>query len=131
MTAALQRRKFRHGCGDRSGLTVSRCPQRVGGLGFVEPKSCAGQRTIALPRQLLPALKIHRERQQAEREAAGSLWQEHDLVFAQPDGRPIGARADWQEWKELLAAAGVRTPACTTPATPPRPCCFSKDCRRG
>ena len=42
-----------------------------------------------------------------QRLAAGLDWQELDIVFAQPDGRPIGAPTDWKAWKALLSAAGV------------------------
>jgi site-specific recombinase XerD len=53
-------------------------------------------------------LKAHRTRQKAARLKAGSLWEENDLVFAQSSGRPIDPRDDWDGWKALLAAAGVR-----------------------
>lgn len=36
------------------------------------------------------------------------MWEEHNLVWCQPNGRPIDARADWEEWKEILELAGVR-----------------------
>ncbi|GAB2887627.1 hypothetical protein GCM10022245_23560 [Streptomyces mayteni] len=29
-------------------------------------------------------------------------------MFCQPDGRPVDPRDDWQDWQELLQAAGVR-----------------------
>ena len=45
--------------------------------------------------------------QAAERELAANVWEEHDLVFCQPNGRPIGPRADWQEWADILSAAGI------------------------
>jgi site-specific recombinase XerD len=38
---------------------------------------------------------------------AGQDW-EDDLVFCQPNGRPIDPRDDWEDWKKLLATAGVR-----------------------
>ncbi len=59
-------------------------------------------------RQLVTALKAQREAQLAEREHAGSEWTEMDLVFTQPNGRPLDPRRDWDEWKELLKTAGVR-----------------------
>jgi integrase len=52
-------------------------------------------------------LREHRRVQNAERLAA-LIWHDNGLVFATPYGKPIDARADWQEWKELLADAGVR-----------------------
>lgn len=94
--------------------------QRLAGRGvvLVEPKSRAGRRTIALPPQLVGALREHRAAQDAEREKAGSLWDDsvltlggpelRGLVFAQVNGRPIDPRRDWQDWKDLLRDAGVR-----------------------
>ena len=58
--------------------------------------------------QLVDALKSHRAAQQAEREAAGSLWQDHGLVFVQETGKMIDPSRDWEEWKRLLAEAEVR-----------------------
>ncbi|CAN5264661.1 hypothetical protein BH24ACT10_BH24ACT10_09150 [soil metagenome] len=49
--------------------------------------------------------------------AAGSVWwteptapkgKSWDLVFRQPDGRPVGHKSDHADWKALLADAGVR-----------------------
>jgi hypothetical protein len=39
---------------------------------------------------------------------AGSEWHDEDLVFAQPNGRPIDEKADYDEWARLLQKAGVR-----------------------
>jgi hypothetical protein len=84
------------------------CPKRVGGgLVFRKPKG-KSKRTIPLPAELIPMLKAHRTREKAERLKAGNIWDDHDLVFAQPNGRPIDPRDDWDDWKALLAAAGVR-----------------------
>lgn len=51
-------------------------------------------------------LREHRVVQRVEMEAAGALWKDHDLVFCQPNGRPIDPRRDWDDWKALLKAAG-------------------------
>jgi integrase len=40
--------------------------------------------------------------------AAGSRWHDGDFVWCQANGRPIGAHADWDDWKALLQAAKVR-----------------------
>lgn len=61
-----------------------------------------------LPPSLVDGLRSHRRRQAEQRLAAGSAWQELGFVFARPDGRPIGAPADWKAWKDLLVEAGVR-----------------------
>ena len=87
---------------------ASTCPQRKGGgLVFREPKG-KSRRTVAIPPELVAVLKVHLEEQLAERESTGDTWKEHDLVFCEADGRPIGPRDDWEEWKTLLAEAGVR-----------------------
>jgi integrase len=65
-------------------------------------------RTVAVPPQLLPQLRAHRISQSAARLEAGALWQDWDLIFARPDGRPIPTKDDWEAWKELLGAAKVR-----------------------
>jgi integrase len=95
---------------DAGTLTVRRALQRQAGEGLVlvEPKSRAGRRTIKLPDALRDALRVHRVRQTEQRLAAGTMWEDRGFVFCQPTGRPIDRRRDWQDWKTLLKAAGVR-----------------------
>ncbi|MDP9417155.1 MAG: site-specific integrase [Actinomycetota bacterium] len=91
-------------------LTVRRALQRQTGRGLVlvEPKSASGRRTMALPMQLLEALRAHRTAQLEERLSAGSDWHENGFVFCQANGRPLEPRGDHAAWKRLLATAGVR-----------------------
>lgn len=85
------------------------CPQRTGGgLVEAEVKSQAGRRGIVLPEQLYTLLEQHREAQEAERIHAGTVWEESDWIFAQPNGRPISPEQDAREWKQLLSDAEVR-----------------------
>ncbi|MBA3488392.1 MAG: tyrosine-type recombinase/integrase, partial [Longispora sp.] len=63
---------------------------------------------VTIPPELVNVLREHQVVQAAGRELASNLWQDFDLVFAQPIGTPIDPRRDWSDWKELLAAAGVR-----------------------
>jgi integrase len=95
---------------DSGTLTVRRGLHRVSGQGLVyeEPKADRSRRTLALPAPLVGALRDHRAAQVEERIAAGHLWEDHDLVFAQPNGRPIERKSDWRAWKALLREAGVR-----------------------
>lgn len=74
----------------------------------VDVKSKAGRRGIRLPDQLLDLLMQHRAVQQREREHAGTEWHDGDWMFTQPNGKPLDPRTDHNEWKALLAAAGVR-----------------------
>lgn len=85
------------------------CPQRHGGgLVDADVKSRAGRRGIVLPAQLCELLEQHRAAQARERAHAGSLWEDGDWMFAQPNGRPIDPTMDRNEWKRLLTDAGVR-----------------------
>ena len=65
------------------------------------------RKTVQLPPELVTALKEHRDAQYLEKLDSGSEWREYDLVFAQPDGRPIDPRDDWEEWSDVLKAAGL------------------------
>lgn len=85
------------------------CPKRHGGgLVEVDVKSKAGRRTLPLPDELFELLMRHREKQEQERLHAGSEWIGEDWIFTQPNGKPIDPRADYEQWSELLAEAGVR-----------------------
>lgn len=105
----IRRLPYRHGCGDTCGEQAPRkCPQRLGGITESDPNTERGKRGIGIPPQLLADLRAHRQAQLAERLAAGSEWQDHDLVFAQANGRSIDGKQDWLLWRNLLASAGVR-----------------------
>ncbi len=115
----LHRRSAEHGCGGTCGRKRGgNCPQKVlpmrsgeihvaGGLVLKEPKG-KSKRTIPIPKELVTALKAHREIQDLERQFAGSAYLSHGFVFAHPDGRPLDPGDDYDDWKGLLAAAGVR-----------------------
>jgi integrase len=86
---------------------ASSCPQRKGGgLVFRQIKE-RRRKTVPLSPELATVLKAHREAQELEREAAANLWEDHDVVFARENGRPVDPKADWQEWADILADAGV------------------------
>jgi integrase len=85
------------------------CPKRhSGGLVEVDVKSRAGRRSFAVPDELYALLLKHEELQRREREHAGSEWQSGGWIFTQPNGRPIDPRRDRDEWRSVLAEAGVR-----------------------
>ena len=92
-------------------LSVQRGLHRVKGRGLIyeEPKADRSRRTLALPAQLVEALKAQRKAQAEERLQAGSEWEEHGMVFARVNGHPIDKKADWKAWKALLIKANVRT----------------------
>ena len=63
-----------------------------GGWYFGEPKTTRSRRSIPLPASTLRALIAHRRQQAAERLKAGAAYQQHDLVFATPEGGPLAPR---------------------------------------
>jgi integrase len=107
---AIQRHTWKHGCdGTCGGKRGADCPRRHGGgLAVVDTKSRAGRRVMGVPPPLTRALIEHRRAQDKERELAADLWHEGDWVFAQPTGRPIDPRADYEDWRDLLKEAKVR-----------------------
>lgn len=95
---------------DGARLSVRRGLHRVPGQGlvFTEPKTDRSRRTIAVPAPLIEALRRHRVAQAAERLVAGTDWEDWDIVFAQPNGRPLDKHSDYEAWVKLLQRAGVR-----------------------
>jgi integrase len=56
---------------------------------FEQPKTKRSKRSVPLPAQTVAALQAHRKEQARERLLVGAGWQDHGLVFAEPDGQPI------------------------------------------
>ncbi len=104
------RPRWRHGCSKPCGHKYGGyCPDRIATRPETgSTKSKAGRRTIGLPDELVSLLVQHKGEQDAERAKAGQLWKETGYVFATPTGDPLNPRTDWDDWKQLLTAAGVR-----------------------
>lgn len=125
----LRRRSFDHGCGGTCGRRRGgNCPQRQlplrsnestvldlskpadgdrrTGLVLKAPKG-KSKRTVPLPDELVAELRAHRTTQGIEQILAEEMWQDHDLVFARPDGQPIDPAVDYREWKALLDECGI------------------------
>ncbi|MFE3471271.1 tyrosine-type recombinase/integrase [Streptomyces bacillaris] len=104
-----RRPRYAHGCGDPCGRKAGYCPQRKRtNPETADTKSRAGRRVVGLPAQLADLLTAHQVKQEAERLEAGDRWADEGWLFATPDGRGTSTRTDYDDWKELLAAAGVR-----------------------
>jgi integrase len=88
-------------------IEVAESLARVDGELIVKaPKSKRSVRVIPLPTFALDAMRSRHADYLAEREAGG--YDDRGLVWGQRSGRPRDARRDYQEWVDLLAAAGVR-----------------------
>jgi len=119
----LKRQRFVHGCADPASCAVGRhtprcrqgcknharyCPERSGGEWVFRKPKGGKTRPVPIPPPLIAVLKAHKAAQAKERLIAGDAWEDWDLVFCRPNGRPIDPRDDWDEWKALLTAAGLR-----------------------
>lgn len=123
----LQHIPFKHGCGAKPKGKAWPCGHRFAGhcadraldmrrgfehlvlkgnLCLIRPKTELSQRLLPIPTLLLQSLRRRRLDYLDERKAPGYI--DHDLVWARLDGRPIDAWDDGDEWKAILAAAGVR-----------------------
>jgi len=86
---------------------AAQCPHRKGGgLVFTEIKE-KGRKTVPVPPNLCTGLREHRDAQYLRKITIGDEWQDNDLVFCQWNGKPLDPRTDWQEWADILMAAGI------------------------
>ena len=66
------------------------------------PKSKKARRTIELPALCVTALRAHRQRQDTERQKAGSRWRESGHVFTTTIGTPLDDAKVLKEFKKIL-----------------------------
>jgi site-specific recombinase XerD len=66
---------------------------------------------VPIPPELVEPLRNHFASLDGERRAAGDAWDDRDLVWCGPQGQPIDPHDDWEEWKALLAEAGIKKDA--------------------
>jgi integrase len=76
---------------------------RAGG----ETKTRKSRRTLKLPQRCVDVLRDHRDRQVQIRHAAGSRWQDNDLVFPSRVGTPADASHVRRSFRKVVAAAGL------------------------
>ncbi|MFG3001540.1 tyrosine-type recombinase/integrase [Streptomyces sp. NPDC048340] len=81
---------------------------RTGGLTHLPTKTRASERRIALPTECIHSLKKHKERQDRERETAGSAWSDGGHVFTTPAGRPLDPANLTRRFRTFLDRAGLR-----------------------
>ena len=93
---------------DLEGGTLSVQRSLAADRSFNPPKRKASRRTVKLTKAAAEALKKHRARQNEERLALGSLWEDHDLVFPNRLGKPMAHNNLYQrDFKALLEKAGL------------------------
>jgi integrase len=92
-------------------LVVRRAMARDAGDGWslAEPKTARSRRTVMLPTIAREALAARRTRQDADKAAAGSAWQDRDgLVFTDTVGRPLRPPDVSDEWRRTRRRLGLR-----------------------
>ena len=95
----------------RQQLTVVRSPGAPnGGLLFSErTKTDRGRRRIDLDPMTIRILRSQERRQKENRLAMGAGWSnEHDLVFSEPDGRPLDPESVAKVFDRRVARHGLR-----------------------
>jgi integrase len=92
---------------DTGAVTVKHTLQRIEkqGLVLMPAKSEKSRRKVELPALCIAVLQAHRERQQKERERAGTAWHETGYVFTSTIGTPIDDCKILKEFNALVAAA--------------------------
>ena len=89
-------------------IRVNRQLQRVDGeLQLVELKTKSSRRTLVMPASIVAGLHEHRSRQSEERESAKATWQDFDLVFTAPNGRPLEGTTVSRQFHLHLHRAGL------------------------
>lgn len=82
--------------------------RKGGGWFFKEPKTKKSKRTIPLPSPLVQRLGEYKRSQAEERLKAGSVWEDHNLVFCSEVGSPLGLwNLHRRHFKPLLEKAGL------------------------
>jgi integrase len=61
----------------------------------------------ALTSSTVTTIKAHRKRQNEERLAYAGLWEDHDLIFPDENGRPVRARNLNRHFQKLLKRANL------------------------
>ncbi|WP_433367400.1 site-specific integrase [Streptosporangium sp. CA-115845] len=72
-----------------------------------DTKTRKSRRTLAIPRRCADALKLHRERQEVAKRAAGDDWQDNGLVFASKVGTELDAHNVRRSFRAVLKKAGL------------------------
>ena len=72
-----------------------------------DPKSEAGQRTVALSADTVVLLRAWRKQQREERLAWGEGWRDSGLVFTREDGAPIRPAYLSEHFRLLVRKAGL------------------------
>lgn len=90
-------------------LSVVSTLQRINGRGLIigSPKSKTSKRQITLGMEAVKLFREIKKSQLERRLAAGPVWEDNDLVFCQPNGRPLHPDKVSNEFKRIVDSAGL------------------------
>lgn len=77
-------------------------------LAFQEPKTEKSKRTVSIPDEALKELKAHKARQNEDKLFHGPGYQDNNLVFTTPDGRPLDPDNFAKRYGKILENAGLQ-----------------------
>ena len=95
---------------DLSTLRVRHTLQRYdGGFHLDPPKTERSRRDLPLTPGLAQQLRLHRDHQELERQAAGEAWRGDawNLIFCEVDGSPLSGYAIRRRFQRRLTEAGL------------------------
>lgn len=70
-------------------------------------KSKSAKRTVAVPTNIIEALRAHKVQQNERRLALGVAWEDHALVFPAANGKPLNPNNIVRDYNRWVVAAGV------------------------
>ena len=73
------------------------------------PKTARSRRTVSLDVETVDAIRRHRDSQLLERDLAAGAYEDHDLVFCDELGAPIGPSLLSHRFRRHREAAGIPT----------------------
>lgn len=79
----------------------------AGGKMWSTPKTSAGWRTVSIDAETVAALRAHKARQNQEKLALGTGYDDQDLVTAQPDGQTVSPARVSEQFSRLVRRAGL------------------------
>ncbi len=93
---------------DHGELAVRRSLQQTrDGLTYKEPKTACARRTVTLPPLTVEALRQHKVSQTEQRLRLGPIFEDNDLVFPRPDGRPWSPDAFTSAFSAFIRRSGL------------------------
>jgi integrase len=96
-------------------------PKRGGGFEFADPKTASSRSTLELTENQVSMLTAHRKALAKERLAAGSDWEDYDLLFPSTRGTPLSASNVRRNFNMILDSAGFAGAGFMTGASRQRP----------